>query len=394
MLALLATGVDALAAGSLLRVACDDDATGAEVFVNGSFKGDCPVDVKVAPGSVKLKVVKKVDASRERVFEQEFRLGDEVVKSIEVVLPAARLNAEGQRRADERNAAEARLRAEAARRDQLLLAEQQKAAEAGDAQAMVALADRYETGVGVARDPQAASRWLEKAAAAGSAVARFKASAFYGGANPQDRQDALRLLALPAEPERRLDAAGLDKIRALVEADPFFEVAGGSAKAVDRYKITFTLPTIPTSDNEYDCQRHNRSFEIKGRSESRLVSAKVEFLSALGGLLPLQARSSTGVFKSDKSEIERLESVSGQPFPLTPGKRWSLNYVVFESGNYHTRYTQTCAVNTAAQASSLGVPLLCLKQSSTTPLLDRVDRFFWNEASGCLLHPPVVASGF
>lgn len=394
MLALLTVGADALAVGSLLRVACDDDATGAEVFVNGSFKGDCPVDVKVAPGSVKLKVVKKVDASRERVFEQEFRLGDEVVKSIEVVLPAPRLNAEGQRRAEERAAAEARSRADAARRDQALLAEQLKAAEAGDAAAMMALADRYDTGLGVARNAQLASDWLQKAAAAGSAVASFKASAFSKRASPQDLQDALRLLALPVEPERKFDLASAEKIRAAVESDPFFDVSGGAAKAVDRYKITFTQPTIPASNADYECQRQGRMFQVKGKVESPLVSAKVEFVSALGGLLPLSAKSSRGMFKSDKSEIERLEGVSGQPFPLMPGKRWSMSYVVNENDTYHTRYVQTCAVNGAAPSSAQGVPLVCLKQSSTTPLLDKVERFFWNEASGCLLHPPVIPSGF
>jgi formylglycine-generating enzyme required for sulfatase activity len=79
---------------SMLRVTCDGDAAGAEVSINGKFKGECPIDIQVPAGNVKLTVRKKIDAERERVFEQEMQIGDGVVKKIEVALGGARMSTE------------------------------------------------------------------------------------------------------------------------------------------------------------------------------------------------------------------------------------------------------------------------------------------------------------
>ena len=48
---------------SLLRVTCEGDDVGAEVTLNGKFKGECPVDIQAGSGTVKLRVVKKVGAT-------------------------------------------------------------------------------------------------------------------------------------------------------------------------------------------------------------------------------------------------------------------------------------------------------------------------------------------
>ena len=88
---------DVYAADSTLSVACKGDDVGADVLVNGEFKGECPVDVLVPEGKLKLKVQKKVDASSARIFEQEIRMGDNVLKSIEVLLGAPQNNAESKR---------------------------------------------------------------------------------------------------------------------------------------------------------------------------------------------------------------------------------------------------------------------------------------------------------
>jgi len=98
-------------AQSMLRVACAAGDIGAEVSVNGKFKGECPIDIQVVPGSIKLRVEKKGDALREYLFEQEFRIGDGVVKKVDVIL-AARFTAVGLKQEEERAAAEA-ARAEA-----------------------------------------------------------------------------------------------------------------------------------------------------------------------------------------------------------------------------------------------------------------------------------------
>ncbi|MDO9102829.1 MAG: Plug domain-containing protein, partial [Candidatus Nitrotoga sp.] len=83
------------AAGSMLSVTCEDKDMGAEVFINGKFKGKCPLDLTVPAGKLKLKVQKKVDALNDRVFEQEIRVGKGVNKHVKVPLVAAQLNAKG-----------------------------------------------------------------------------------------------------------------------------------------------------------------------------------------------------------------------------------------------------------------------------------------------------------
>lgn len=104
--AVLFCGCDAYAAGSLLRIACNGDNAGAEIYINNKFKGECPLDIEVAEGTVKLRLLKKIDATHERTFEQEFRIGDGVSKKVEALLSEPRLNAAAQKLEDERFAAE------------------------------------------------------------------------------------------------------------------------------------------------------------------------------------------------------------------------------------------------------------------------------------------------
>lgn len=92
-------------ANSILRISCDGDDVGAEVQINGKFRGECPVDITLSEGTYKLRVLKKVDDEHERVFEQEVRIGDGNIKKVEAVL-TTRLNAIGQKREDERLAFE------------------------------------------------------------------------------------------------------------------------------------------------------------------------------------------------------------------------------------------------------------------------------------------------
>lgn len=91
-----------LAAGATLRIACEGDAVGAVVLVNGQFKGECPVDVQTRGGTLKLRVQKKVDAFNERTFEQEIRLGDSEIKRVDVLLSAPKPAAASKPRETER----------------------------------------------------------------------------------------------------------------------------------------------------------------------------------------------------------------------------------------------------------------------------------------------------
>ncbi|GAB5605822.1 formylglycine-generating enzyme family protein [Sideroxyarcus sp. TK5] len=99
---LLLASFNAHAAGSALRIVCDGDADGAEVYINDKFKGECPLDLKVPEGRLKLRVQMTVDADHEpRLFEQEIRMGDGVMKKVEVQLSPLELTAEGKRRQEE-----------------------------------------------------------------------------------------------------------------------------------------------------------------------------------------------------------------------------------------------------------------------------------------------------
>jgi len=80
---------------SALRLSCEGAAKDAEVYINSEFKGECPVDIEVPAGILQLYVTKKVDALHEAVSEQEMRIGEGVIKRVEITLGAPRLTAEG-----------------------------------------------------------------------------------------------------------------------------------------------------------------------------------------------------------------------------------------------------------------------------------------------------------
>lgn len=96
ILGALAAHSGANAQDSTLRVACTGNDAGAEVTIDGQLKGECPLEVRVRAGTTKLRLVKKVDALHEQVFEQDIRLGDGVVKQVDAVLSAPRLIAGAQ----------------------------------------------------------------------------------------------------------------------------------------------------------------------------------------------------------------------------------------------------------------------------------------------------------
>ncbi|MES1981654.1 MAG: SUMF1/EgtB/PvdO family nonheme iron enzyme [Pseudomonadota bacterium] len=90
----------------LLRVICVGEDNGAEVSINGISRGQCPLDMQVPAGVLKLRAVKTLDAARERVTEQDIRIGKEKVNSVEIRL-RPQLTAIGQREEAARSQAEA-----------------------------------------------------------------------------------------------------------------------------------------------------------------------------------------------------------------------------------------------------------------------------------------------
>lgn len=85
LIGMLALG-NALAAGSLLRIACDGESRGANVTVNGKFKGQCPIDVMVTEGTQRLLVEKQFGQEAIGTYTTELRIGDGVVQKIDVTL--------------------------------------------------------------------------------------------------------------------------------------------------------------------------------------------------------------------------------------------------------------------------------------------------------------------
>mgnify|MGYP000880663982 CR=1 FL=1 len=76
----------ALGQDAYLRLRCDGDADNADVFINDKFKGQCPIDLSVAEGSIKLKVVKNLDQGHYRLFTKELFLSAGAMKRLDVEL--------------------------------------------------------------------------------------------------------------------------------------------------------------------------------------------------------------------------------------------------------------------------------------------------------------------
>lgn len=169
---------------ALLRIRCDDFSEGAQVFINGTLKGECPLNVQVVAGTVHLRARKSVDADHERVFEQDILVGGGMLKSIDLVLPAPQLT---ERARQARQLTAQRQAAEALART---LRETREKAAAGDPRAMEELVRRYSAGDGVEKSPAQAQVWRMKAVAseqqradAGDIDAMDSLAARYAGGN-------------------------------------------------------------------------------------------------------------------------------------------------------------------------------------------------------------------
>ncbi len=176
----LLTGVNAFAGPSMLRISCEGEDSKAEVEINGKFRGECPIDIQVPAGTLQLQVRKKVDAERERLYSEEFRIGEDSVKKVEVRLGAPRSNPKTVatlRSGAQQGNPEAMYRLGRLYATGDTIAEDQgqaftwyrKAADAGNARAMVAVARSYANGRGTQEDPKQAQPWYQKAADAGNA---------------------------------------------------------------------------------------------------------------------------------------------------------------------------------------------------------------------------------
>ena len=212
------------AQNSMLRVVCSGEDVGAEVSVNGKFKGACPVDMLVEPGTLKLRVEKKVGDLGERVFESEIRMGEGVAKKVEAIL-TMHLNAEGQKREAERLA-------EAARMEQGLW---QQAQAAETPPAVQAYLDKFPKGTHAA----AAHEKL--------ALIRKKAETEKPGTVFKDCADCPEMVVIPPG-SFMMGSPSEEKGRSSNEG-PQHRVTIGRAFSVGKFELTFDEWDACTRDN-------------------------------------------------------------------------------------------------------------------------------------------------
>ena len=236
-------------ANAAVRVACEGEAANAAVYINGEFRGDCPLDVSVAAGAIELRVVKRVDERLERAYQQEFRMTANTARRFDVELGAPQTSRDFLRAQDVRwrqhladlqtlkKRAEAgdgaaalqaaqgsrsliQLHARMEGRDpaeiqslarQAIALEDQAAAQ-GHLPAMVAVAQALEEGSAHrGRNPARALELYAKAAAGGNAAAMGGLAAMHanGWGTPRDDAVALGWLQKGAEREDGRSMFGL-----------------------------------------------------------------------------------------------------------------------------------------------------------------------------------------
>lgn len=150
-----------------LQIVCEGKNAGAEITVQGEVKGDCPLDVQIAPGTIRILATKQASDTTELASEQEIRIGSGTTKRIEIELGPPRLNARGRTL----NKGKEQERAQSDRTDSIEANRLRAAAEAGDTGAMLALSLAFRAGKGLPINEEQASIWERKAAEGGNAKA-------------------------------------------------------------------------------------------------------------------------------------------------------------------------------------------------------------------------------
>lgn len=112
----------ALAADAYLRLRCDGDAAGVTIRINGTAKGECPLDLALPEGKIRISARKDISQHSYKVYEKEILLAGGAMKRETIMLGPLQLTEEGKRLENERVAKEqAAAKAQAA-----AIAEQQR----------------------------------------------------------------------------------------------------------------------------------------------------------------------------------------------------------------------------------------------------------------------------
>ncbi|MEC5385745.1 hypothetical protein VVD49_08420 [Uliginosibacterium sp. H3] len=387
-----------------IRFLCDGDSLGAEVSINGKFRGECPFDATVPEGVLNIRAVKASGADRERVFEQQTRVGEGTIKRLEIVLGLPQLTAAAKVRETQRLEAERVAREQVEQRERERLEQAQRAraererelrkqmtaletaAAAGDVAAMLTLGGLFETGVDGKPDMSTARSWYGRAADAGSRQAVIKLTRFGVPLGRADADALAQMLALPTEPVRNVAIRGKDAVREFVLRDAFFVTPGGNRK------FSFDLGSA-NEINRGTCRRNdNGLFDVESESGVPQIVNSASGTYLLGGLLNLEWRQG-GLF-GPRNSLTVVESTWGQPFPLQAGKRFGLKTRDESSkleGDMGTRLD--CGLSANEPGPRGGRTMICMREvafSNFTQVM--VLRAEWDEPSGCLSQR-VVAGG-
>lgn len=254
---MFSSAIQALA-DNMIRIKCDDDASGALVYVDKKEMGECPMDISLAAGVADLRVVKMMGEDQERVFEKKLRIVDGVVQRIEVVLSPPQITAEGSRK---RNLAEY---------NALL-----QAAQGGQIAAMHRLADAYQEGRITKSDSVAAANWRAKADRATDAQneAARKAEA---------QRQVVEAQRQVAEAQKQLSAAQSGDIDAMGKIAAFYQSGTGIAQSdsdAAKWRSQMAVATRERERRYAEEKRAKAEQERKQNTQQKIDS--VRFFSGL-----------------------------------------------------------------------------------------------------------------
>lgn len=407
MVLLGGAGHAAVAGDSLLRISCEGADTGAEININGKFRGECPLDIKVKPGVQKVRVHKPVNRLRERVFEIDVRMGEDTVKKIEVLFEE-RNTVAGQAEEDQRvRAVQVESERKEAARQAGLTAERQRAAdaeaerlrierapflklisdaEAGDVDAQMSLAERYQAGKGLSMDAAKATQLYKQAAASGNELAKFLVNKISISSPPEDIDAVKKMLRLPRVGQRIVGVLGHENVTAMADSDPFFAMPPGG------YGVTAAYPVRPEGvTTSLHCQRSGNLATLKGASTTRAASVRLDFRALLGGLLLLDSKEGSGGVNLEQGKLSAVDGVYGIPFPLIEDRRFGMQYryvgTAADDGAAPTAATLDCNVTSVRigsgdRAPAASLELICLADNARS---QSISRWVFHDDSGCFL---------
>lgn len=164
------------AADPVLRLTCEAKHTGAEVNVNGKFRGGCPLDLVVKEGTLKIALTLPRTKELQMEYRKQVRIGDGVVMKVHIPEAGWRVTYTESYRATIKD-----------------FPANFAAAKGGNKVAMYDVGQAYAYGLGVAEDSRLALLWLSKAAEAGVPAAMVTLANLYDSSFdiPKDEEKSL-----------------------------------------------------------------------------------------------------------------------------------------------------------------------------------------------------------